>query len=260
MKNTILKWVFVKPDLLTKTSAEFLGCFLFHILGSLLPTPECNAVSLMILVFFTAKLSGGHLNPSITWIFNILGYTNPLEVFVYWSSQIGGCILGALFLSLIVPGLYINSYLNIKYDGCFIPNEELTLSQIMACEALGTFTFALSVFSVVWYTQNKKGYGTIGPIMVGLSLLAPAYAMGRLTGAAFNPARTLGSFIIYNCIDGYTVGSYIGGQMLGAFLASLVIIPWYGICNTAWYIDFLDEKLLNLLKLYQPSIILLSNN
>lgn len=255
MIETLKKWVFVKPDLITKFTSEFLGCMLFHMIGSLSPTPECNAIALMTLVFFTAKLSGGHLNPIITWVFNILGYTNPIELCIYIIAQISGSIIGALWLSIIVPGLTFNNNNIIEYSGCFIPNDSMSVKQIIACEALGTYAFTLIIFSVVWYTQQKQGYGTIGPIMVGLSLLSPAYAFGRYTGAAFNPARTLASYIVYSCVPGYIVWSYIAGQILGSFVAALTIVPWYGISENAWYIPLIKREILYIMSIYQQQSI-----
>jgi glycerol uptake facilitator-like aquaporin len=257
--ETIKKWIYVKPDLITKFTSEFTGCMLFHLIGSLNPTAECNAIALMTLVFFTAKLSGGHLNPAISCVFNILGYTNPIELFVYISAQITGSIVGALWLSTVIPTLTIGANnTDVLYNGCFVPDESLSLSRIVAAEALGTYSFAIIVFSVVWYTQQKKGYGTIGPIMIGLSLLSPALAFGRLTGAAFNPARTIASYFVYKCVSGRLVGCYIGGQMLGSFLAALTIIPWYGISEDSWYISWIQRELLYIMSVYQQQSIQLN--
>jgi glycerol uptake facilitator protein len=256
MLETIKKWIFVKPDLVTKFTSEFIGCMLFHLMGSLSPTPECNAVTLMTIVFFTAKLSGGHLNPIITWIFNLLGYTNPIELCVYIVSQIAGSIIGALWLSTIVPELQIGcNNQGVKYNGCFVPHEALSITQIIACEALGTYSFSIIIFSVVWYTQKKQGYGTIGPIMVGLSLLSPAYAFGRYSGAAFNPARTIASYIVYKCVPGYVVWCYVVGQTLGSFLAALTIVPWYGIAEDSWYMPLIKREIMYIMSIYQQQSI-----
>lgn len=257
MLETAKKWLSVKPDLITKFSAEFMGCMLFHLIGSMTPTAECNAVALGTLVFFTAKMSGGHLNPAITCIFNMLGYTNPFELIIYILAQISGSIIGALWLATIIPGLHIGGHdnTNVDFNGCFIPDESLSLGTVFACEALGTFSFALVVFSVVWYTQQKQGYGTIGPIMVGLSLLSPALAFGRYTGAAFNPARTLASYIAYNCVHGKYVGIYLGAQFTGAFIATCFIIPWYGISSDAWYVRWINEHIIGILSTYHTQTI-----
>lgn len=192
--------------------------------------------------------------------FSMLGHTNPIELVVYYGAQVTGCIMGALWLALMVPWLHIRQQKNLEYDGCFVPNSQLNLASIVGFEALGTFLFILPVFSVVWYTQYKHGYGTTGPLMVGLSLLASALGVGNFTGAALNPARVLGSYIVFGCVSGTQVGCYIAGEILGAIAASLVILPWYGIANKPWYMPYIGQRIASILKYYQPSIELQTAN
>lgn len=259
MTHTLATWARVQPDLYTKFAAEFLGCMMFHFIGSLAPTATANSVALMALVYFTAKLSGAHLNPAISWVFSMLGHTNPLELVVYAAAQVSGAVVGALWLALLVPGHYVASGKHLPFDGCFVPDARLAPAQVMGFEAVGTFMFVLPVFSVVWYTQHKQGYGTTGPVMVGLSLLAAASAVGGFTGAALNPARALASYAVFGCVPGATVGYYVGGQLLGALLATLVIVPWYGISNKPWYLAFMGGGLQRLMQSYQPSIEILTH-
>jgi hypothetical protein len=77
--------------------------------------------------------------------------------------------------------------------------------------------------------------------MVGLSLIANAMAAGPYTGAALNPARVLGSPVVFQCDNKY-LGYYLAGEFLGASLVPVIIAPWYGISPTAWYISAVPEK------------------
>jgi glycerol uptake facilitator-like aquaporin len=236
---------------------EFLGSMIFHFIGSVSPTPLSNSIILMVLIYFTAKISGGHLNPAVSWTFMLLGHINPFEMIIYWIAQISGCITGALWIACLVPEIYIRNSTNhysILYDGCFIPNNTLSNARIFGWEALCTFNFILPIFAVVWYTQVKSGYGNTGPIIVGLSLFANALACGSWTGAALNPARVLGSPVVFNCENNKTLFYYIIGEITGATAAVLAIIPWYGIAQEAWYIDNISKKITNKL------IVFTSNN
>eukprot|EP00798_Chlamydomonas_sp_ICE-L_P002893 gene2893-biopygen8738 len=210
--------------------AEVVACFFFHILGSLSPTPWCNAATLSIMVLATARISGAHLNPCVTWVFTLMGYTHPHEVVLYAVLQYVGCVLGAMYLSLMIPGVSVGG----PGLGCFSPSEGITDRRVLAIEALGTFVFTLCVFAVVWYTQNKHGYGTIGPIMIGLALLAPALAIGPLTGGAMNPARVLASPTVFNegagC-KGEFLGVYVGAEMLGATLSAICVLLCFGVAE-----------------------------
>lgn len=206
---------------------------MFHFLGSASPTPVANGIALMSIVYYTAKVSGAHLNPAVSMTFSLLGHTNPLEMLIYWTAQISGCAVGALWLAALVPGSNIREN-QTQYDGCFTPEPHVSDWQVFGWEAVCTFIFVTHVFSVVWYTQNKQGYGNTGPVMVGLSLFANALAAGSFTGGALNPARVLGSPIVFDCK--YTnLHTYILGEFAGAALAVLAIIPWYGISSSPWY-------------------------
>eukprot|EP00798_Chlamydomonas_sp_ICE-L_P000115 gene115-biopygen3421 len=214
--------------------AEVVACFFFHILGSLSPTPWCNAATLSIMVLATARISGAHLNPCVTWVFTLMGYTHPHEAVLYAVSQYVGCVLGAIYLSLMISGVSVGG----PGLGCFSPSEGITDRRVLAIEGLGTFVFTLCVFAVVWCTQNKHGYGTIGPIMIGLALLAPALAIGPLTGGAMNPARVLASPTVFNegagC-KGEFLGVYVGAEMLGATLSAICVLLCFGVAEVPWY-------------------------
>lgn len=227
------KWITCsRPNLITKAAAEFTGCVIFHFLGSVSPTAATNAVTLMTMVYYTAKLSGAHLNPALTTTFALLGYTNPLEVLIYWVAQISGCIFGAMLISAMVPELAIGSFVtssDYSVSGCFEAGPGITSAHVFGWEAVGTFCFILPIFSVVWYTQSKSGYGNTGPIIVGLSLYAAASAIGQFTGAALNPARVVASAIVFKCPEGPSILSYVAGEFAGAIVVPLAIVPWYGV-------------------------------
>jgi glycerol uptake facilitator-like aquaporin len=228
---------------------------MFHFIGSISPTPIANSMALMVLVYYTAKTSGAHLNPALSLTFTLLGHTNPLEMLFYWIAQITGCAIGALWIALLVPGLGVRQRIEKHaYDGCFIPRSDLSNAAIFGWEAFTTFCFIVPIFSVVWYTTHKKGYGNTGPIMIGFSLFASALAAGPFTGAALNPARVLGSPIVFDCMNRSVIFYYIIGELCGAALVPLVIMPWYGISREAWYIGCIPNTIRRKMKYYQPSL------
>ena len=237
-----------KPNILSKVAAEFIACAMFHFIGSVSPTAYTNGLALMVLVYYTAKTSGAHLNPALSLSFMILGYNNPLEILFYWIAQILGCAFGSLWIALLVPGVYIGQQMTgdltrvgETYNGCFNPSPQLTKAGIFGWEALCTFNFILPIFSVVWYTINKPGYGTTGPLMVGLSLIVNALVATPFTGGALNPARVLGSMIVFNCANSWTSFYYITGELFAGCVVPFFIIPWYGVCPTAWYFNLAPD-------------------
>lgn len=220
-----------RPSLVTKALAEFTGCMIFHFLGSVSPTPATNATALLVLVYYTARMSGAHLNPALSMTFTLLGYTNVVELLVYWFAQFTGAMVGALWIAALLPELEVNAKVGgLSYHGCFSrANDSITLAQVVGWEAVCTFCFILPIFSVVWYTQHKSGYGNTGPIIVGLSLYAAASAASQWTGGALNPARALASAVVFKCPDVGALWYYVLGEALGALTVPLAIVPWYGV-------------------------------
>ena len=256
-RKTLRDWLFSsKPSILSKAMGELLGCAMFSFIGALQPTPIGNGIALMASVYYVAKVSGAHLNPVVTGAFCMMGFTNPAEVCIYVASQVAGCVIGSMLLALPGSGCVIGGAPapGVR-SGCFVPpRSNMTEGAVVAWEAVGTLMFVAPVMSVVWYTQNKHGYGNVGPIMVGIALIASAMAVGDFTGAALNPARVLGPAIVYNCARNTLTASYIAGQLLGMLLSPLFIIPWYGICDDAWYIKLVPERTKEMLTRLTPSI------
>lgn len=258
--SLLQKWTIqLKPTLISKFFMEFLGTAMFHFMGSVTGTAFGNGLALMVLVYYTAKTSNAHLNPALSLTFTLLGYTNPLELLVYWIAQISGATQGALWLAVLVPGLYVRRTIDRSisgntYDGCFVPREDLNYRQVFGWEALCTFTFFVPIFTVVWYTLHKKGYGNTGPIIIGLSLMINALVALPFTGAALNPARVLGSMIVFDCPSRIYAFYYIMGQLVAATIVPLVVIPWYGISPTAWYMEWIPIRLKRQMMAYQEKV------
>ena len=249
------------PSVLSKFSVELFACMMFHFIGSVAPTPWANGIALIVLVYFTAKTSGAHLNPAISLSFMMLGYTNPLEMLAYWAAQVAGCMLGALWIAMLVPDLVVGGAIVRSgpgpfYDGCFVPTAGMSARNVFGWEAVCTFNFVVTIFSVVWYTYRKEGYGNSGPLLIGLSLLVNAMVAAPFTGAALNPARVLGSYAVFRCGTSASVGYYVAGEMLAGFLVPFVTIPWYGICPNSWYLRLVPKSVARRMKNTQPSIVL----
>lgn len=233
-------------EALSRAIVEFTSCMMFHFIGSVCPTPVANGIALIALVYYAAKVSGAHLNPAVSLTFCLLGHTDPFEMIMYWLSQVLGCVVGALWTAALVPASNLITGprgAGFQGDGCFTPSSSLSRAQTFGWEAIGTFCFIVPVFSVVWYTQNKKGYGNAGPLIVGLSLTASAMASGPYTGAALNPARALGSSIVFGCPYKHVFTDYVLAELTGAAASVIAIAPWYGISSQSWYripVGFMD--------------------
>jgi len=199
-------------------TAEFLGTFLFAFFGGAAPGPVAawaNGIALAVLVYVTANVSGGHLNPAVTVATLITGHTSFSRGLAYIVAQIAGSILASTLHLGLIPG---------AHDiGCFAPHG-INLAQAFGWEVMMTFLLVVTIYSVA---VGEPSFGNMAPLAIGLALFAAAITGGGFTGASLNPARTLGPAVVFSCHWG-AVPAYIAAEVLGAAAAAVVSWPLYG--------------------------------
>ncbi len=85
-------------------------------------------------------------------------------------------------------------------------------------ELIGTFFLVLTIGCTV----ISGGAKVIPPLAIGSALMIMIFAGGHVSGGHYNPAVTLGVWIRGRC-DSKDVGPYMGSQVVGALLASVVV-------------------------------------
>jgi aquaporin Z len=86
-------------------------------------------------------------------------------------------------------------------------------------EFIGTFFLVLTIgFAVL-----EPGTGAMAPLAIGAALMVMVYAGGHLSGAHYNPAVTLAVWLRGRC-PATDVAPYLGAQIIGAFLASFIVL------------------------------------
>ena len=176
-----------------------------------------NGIVLIVLIYGTASISGGHLNPAVTAGLAITRQISPLKLAVYWVAQIGGGCIGAWWVYAInnkdsqkifgancLPGSpttfgYTGSLAIPGCNSCTLPRVDLSGGQIFGIEFLATFTLVFTVFATA--VDPRGAAGNAAPFAIGSSLWATATSIGALTGGALNPARTLCPAIVFNCFS-----------------------------------------------------------
>jgi aquaporin Z len=143
--------------------------------GALAPLAIGSA--LMVMVFAGGHVSGGHYNPAVTLGVWLRGKCEAKDVAPYMISQIVGSVLAALAVKYLKMGAAVTP---------------MTVNSLPALLAEFLFTFAL-VF-VVLNTATAKGtagnsfYG----LAIGFTVMTGAFAVGNISGGAFNPAVAVG--------------------------------------------------------------------
>src|SRR6187551_3420079 len=95
-----------------------------------------------------------------------------------------------------------------------------TTAQKIAAEVIGTFVLVFfgcgtAIFTGVDYVATALAFG--------LTVLVGAYAFGRVSGAHFNPAVTVGA-ALGGRISWREVPLYVGSQLVGALAAGLLLL------------------------------------
>jgi aquaporin Z len=94
----------------------------------------------------------------------------------------------------------------------------------IVAEVVGTFALVFAGTGAIVINEiSGGGVSHVGVALTfGLMVLAMIYAVGEVSGAHLNPAVTLGFFAARR-LEGRWVMPYIGGQCVGAILASLTL-------------------------------------
>ncbi|XP_020217825.1 probable aquaporin TIP-type RB7-18C [Cajanus cajan] len=174
-----------------------------------------HALALFVGVAVAANISGGHLNPAVTFGLAIGGNITLLTGFLYWIAQLLGSIVASLLLSLITAKS--------------IPTHGLAAGvnafQGVVFEIIVTFGLVYTVYATA--ADPKKGsLGVIAPIAIGFIVGANILAAGPFSGGSMNPARSFGPAVVSgNFADNwiYWVGPLIGGGLAGLIYGDVFI-------------------------------------
>jgi aquaporin Z len=156
-----------------------IGCTVIPGSSGVIPPLAIGAV-LMVMVFAGGHVSGAHYNPAVTLAIFLRGRCEAADVVPYWVAQIlGASAAAATALFLVGPGTPMT-----------IPNVPAAL----AAELLFTFALAYVVLNVATTRANERNsfYG----LAIGMTVMAGAFAVGGISGGAFNPAVAVGVVIM----------------------------------------------------------------
>jgi glycerol uptake facilitator protein len=167
------------------------------------------ALAVILAVYVTGKISGGHINPAVTLALAVRGDFPWRRVLPYWSAQLAGAFAGAALLYLnyyeafqafetqhkIVRGTLEAGNLAgpaAGGAGVFATYPEFgNLGLNLFSEFLGTLILVLVVFALV-DPRNQSPGANLTPVLVGFVVWSIGLSLGGLTGYAINPARDFG--------------------------------------------------------------------
>lgn len=168
----------------------------------------CHGLALFVAVAVGANISGGHVNPAVTFGLAIGGQITILTGIFYWIAQLAGSIVACYLLKLVTGGLAVPIHGVAAGVGAI---------QGVVFEIIITFALVYTVYATA--ADPKKGsLGTIAPIAIGFIVGANILAAGPFSGGSMNPARSFGPAVASGDFSGhwiYWVGPLIGGGLAG---------------------------------------------
>jgi aquaporin Z len=199
---------------MNKYLAEFIGTFFLVLTVGCTVIPGAAGViaplaigaALMVMVFATGHISGGHLNPAVTLAVFLRGKCPAGDVVPYWISQVLAAIAAA----------FVAMYLTGKSG---TPMEIKSVPVAFVAEFLFTFALAFVVLNVATAkdTSNNSFYG----LAIGLTVMTGAFAVGSISGGAFNPAVAVGIGVM-KLVNISQIWIHIVADLLGAAVAALM--------------------------------------
>lgn len=173
-----------------------------------------HGLTIMVMVYATAHLSGGHINPAVTLAMWVTRQMRGDLAGYYVAAQLLGGLAAACLLKWIYPE-FVNA-------APFLGNPELNhaLPQMsvglgIAVEAILTFFLVFVIFAV---GVDGRGLKPAVGLAIGLTITADILMGGPLTGAAMNPARAFATAAVTSRWTDqivYWVGPLLGGVVAG---------------------------------------------
>ena len=171
---------------MNKYLTEFIGTFFLVLTVGCTVIPGAEGVipplaigaALMVMIFAGGHVSGGHFNPAVTLGVWMRGRCPAADVAPYWVAQIAGAFAAAFVAKFVVGAP----------DGAALVPR---VGPALLAEFLFTFALVYVVLSVATAkgTAGNSFYG----LAIGMTVMTGAFAVGGVSGGAFNPAVAIGA-------------------------------------------------------------------
>jgi len=195
-----------------KLVVEFIGTFFLVFTVCMATNPKTGAGALaplaigavlMVMVFAGGHVSGAHYNPAVSTAVLVRGKMLASEWIPYVVVQLVAAVLAALLARAVNGG------------GTAIATA--SVGKMLIVEFVFTFALGWVVLNVATArgTDGNSFYG----LAIGFTVAAGAFAVGAISGGAFNPAVALGASVLgifkWSNFWVYVVATLLGGAAAG---------------------------------------------
>ena len=179
-------------------------------------------ITISVLAYGIGHLSGGHINPAVTFSFMVLKLQSVKAGLLYMLAQFSGAFLGALILwgcsSSLTAFCYNESFDGVA-DGSIVSGvckasalpdgsgygpafglgvnsvgPRVSSGSAFLIESMGTYLLVFTVLHAA--VHSKSTAGNAAPIAIGWSVLVAHLVLIPFTGCGINPARSFGPMIV----------------------------------------------------------------
>ncbi|KAJ8766008.1 hypothetical protein K2173_020524 [Erythroxylum novogranatense] len=180
---------------------------------------------IFVLVYCTAGISGGHINPAVTFGLFLARKVSLVRAVMYMVAQCLGAICGVG----LVKG-FQKSYYNRYGGGANELQDGYSKGVGLGAEIIGTFVLVYTVFSATDPKRNARDahVPVLAPLPIGFAVFMVHLATIPITGTGINPARSLGAAVIFNNDKAWDdqwifwVGPFIGAA-IAAFYYQFIL-------------------------------------
>ncbi|MDA4115457.1 MAG: aquaporin family protein [Thaumarchaeota archaeon] len=177
-------------------------------------------IALVAGIATVGSVSGAFFNPAITIAAFAAGRLSKNRVVPYIVAQFVGATLAAVVeYALVGKGAAVAGNL-----GSSLPNLSLSMPVFSAvlAEIVGTTFLTMAVLGSTDPDSSSISWGSLG---IGLTLAGSIWALGAVSGASLNPARSFGPAIVSLLFSNTPILDYwiyVVGPVLGGLLAAML--------------------------------------
>lgn len=186
--------------------------------GGIVIIAAAHGLSIALLVGGIGVISGGHINPAVTFAMLITGRIGVARGALFIVAQMAGAVIGMLLLKAFLVDEVFDA---IPGAGGHAVAPSVA-SNLAAVGVEATITFLL-VWTVFATAVSPRGPRNVAPLFIGFAVFVFHLVAIPYTGAGGNPARTFGPQLVMSRWDDWWI--FYVGPLIGAAIAALGY--WY---------------------------------
>nr|AKP21008.1 aquaporin 9 [Pontoporia blainvillei] len=255
-KKSLKQRLVLKSSLAKEMLSEFLGTLIMIVLGcgcvaqavlsrgrhgGIITINTGFSLAIVMAIYVAGGVSGGHINPAVTFAMCLFGRTKWFKFPFYVGAQFLGAFVGAATLF----GIYYDAFLSFAGGKLLVVGENatahifatypapyLSLVNALADQVVATM-FLLIVIFAIFDSRNLGVPKGLQPIVIGFLIVVISSSLGMNSGCAMNPARDL-SPRLFTALAGwgfevFTAGNNfwwipVVGPFVGAVAGGLIYV------------------------------------